>query len=75
MLEFADVDLRISPAGGAFTANVLTRAPAIPAFGRTIAGRFLVLGDRLVTWAMIPAAELHAGADKISGLDSKRASA
>lgn len=75
VLEFADVELRVSPAGGAFTATVLARAPAIPAFGRTIAGRFLVLGDRLVTWATIPAAPVHDGIDKTSGLDGKRASA
>src|ERR1700738_3802934 len=55
VLEFADVDVRVSPEDGAFTATVLATAPEIPGFGRTLAGRFLALGDRLVTWATVPA--------------------
>lgn len=54
VLEFADVDVRVSPGNGAFSAAVRASAPAMPGFGREIAGSFLVLGGRLVTWVTVP---------------------
>jgi 4'-phosphopantetheinyl transferase EntD len=59
VLEFADVDVRVSPEDGAFSAAVRASAPAMPGFGREIAGSFLVLGGRLVTWATVPQTALR----------------
>ena len=53
-LEFSDMEIRVSPRDGTFTGTVLAGAPPIPAFGRAIGGRFLSIGDRLITWAAIP---------------------
>lgn len=52
-LEFTDMEIRVSPRDGTFTGTVLVGAPPMPGFGRTIGGRFLTLGDHLVTWAAI----------------------
>ncbi len=54
VLDFADVEIRISPHDGAFTATIRTSAPPMPAYGRAIAGRFLAAGDHLIAWATIP---------------------
>lgn len=52
-LEFTDMELRVSR-DGTFAGTVLAPAPPVPAFGRTIGGRYLVVGNRLITWAAIP---------------------
>jgi 4'-phosphopantetheinyl transferase EntD len=56
VIDFPDVDMRISPHDGTFSAHVNASAPAMPRFGRTIAGRFLTVGNRLITWVTVPAA-------------------
>jgi hypothetical protein len=53
-LEFADMEIRVSPRDGTFTGTVLPAAPPMPELGRTISGRFLTIGDHLITWAAIP---------------------
>ena len=53
-LEFSDMEIRVSPHDGTFTGTVLAGAPPMETFGRTIGGRFLTIGDHLITWAAIP---------------------
>ena len=56
MLEFADVEIRLAPEHGSFRATVLATAPPMPEVGRTLDGRFLVIGGHLMTWAAVPSA-------------------
>ena len=54
VLEFADVEIRLSPSDETFTASIRAGALPMPNFGRTIQGRFLALGSHVVTWTAIP---------------------
>ncbi|HEY6234087.1 MAG TPA: 4'-phosphopantetheinyl transferase superfamily protein [Candidatus Elarobacter sp.] len=57
VLDFPDVEIRLAPAHGAFTATVLAPAPPLPTSGRAVEGRFLAAGGHLVTWAAVPAGD------------------
>jgi 4'-phosphopantetheinyl transferase EntD len=55
VLDFADVELRLSPRDGTFSATVRASAPAMPNIGRTLAGNFRTVESRLITWVTVPA--------------------
>ncbi len=57
VLDFDDVELRISPHEGTFSASVRASAPAMPNIGRTLAGNFLTVESRLITWVTVRAPE------------------
>jgi 4'-phosphopantetheinyl transferase EntD len=53
VLDFPDVEIRISPGDGTFCATVRASAPVMPNLGRTLAGRFLTVGSHLITWVTV----------------------
>jgi 4'-phosphopantetheinyl transferase EntD len=55
VLEFDDVDVRVTPHEGSFSATVRASAPALPGGERAITGRFAAVEGHLVTWVTVPA--------------------
>lgn len=59
VLEFDEVDVRVSPDEAAFSATVRAPAPALPGNVRVITGNFAAIECHLVTWVAVP---VHHGA-------------